>query len=126
MYRVTGVSRWRSRVTKASCSVRACGTDVTRDQSMTYSAGIFGRASSPPNTAQSMRSGGMGIAVATRFSQDAALSAKQHIKRAGTFSLCRIEFLLFLLDAINLDRSEERRVGKEGVSTCRSRWSPYH
>src|SRR3546814_13372142 len=22
-------------------------------------------------------------------------------------------------------RSEERRVGKEGVSTCRSRWSPY-
>src|SRR3546814_20784978 len=27
-------------------------------------------------------------------------------------------FLLF--------RSEERRVGKECVSTCRSRWSPYH
>src|SRR3546814_2876878 len=23
-------------------------------------------------------------------------------------------------------RSEERRVGKEGVSTCRSRWPPYH
>src|SRR3546814_11847432 len=25
-----------------------------------------------------------------------------------------------------LHRSEERRVGKECVSTCRSRWSPYH
>src|SRR3546814_6880124 len=25
-----------------------------------------------------------------------------------------------------LNRSDERRVGKEGVSTCRSRWSPYH
>src|SRR3546814_17649975 len=25
-----------------------------------------------------------------------------------------------------LFRSEERRVGKECVSTCRSRWSPYH
>src|SRR3546814_11222755 len=25
-----------------------------------------------------------------------------------------------------LDRSEERRVGKEGVSGCRSRWSAYH
>src|SRR3546814_1900623 len=25
-----------------------------------------------------------------------------------------------------LVRSEERRVGKECVSTCRSRWSPYH
>src|SRR3546814_4403688 len=24
------------------------------------------------------------------------------------------------------DRSEERRVGKECVRTCRSRWSPYH
>src|SRR3546814_11962732 len=24
------------------------------------------------------------------------------------------------------ERSEERRVGKESVSTCRSRWSPYH
>src|SRR3546814_4626943 len=26
----------------------------------------------------------------------------------------------------NRFRSEERRVGKECVSTCRSRWSPYH
>src|SRR3546814_9366869 len=31
--------------------------------------------------------------------------------------------LLDLLDTT--DRSEERRVGKECVSTCRSRWSPY-
>src|SRR3546814_14073588 len=30
-----------------------------------------------------------------------------------------IELALFL-------RSDERRVGKECVSTCRSRWSPYH
>src|SRR3546814_12657720 len=27
---------------------------------------------------------------------------------------------------LGLGRSEERRVGKECVSTCRSRWSPYH
>src|SRR3546814_14599378 len=27
---------------------------------------------------------------------------------------------------LSLARSEERRVGKECVSTCRSRWSPYH
>src|SRR3546814_8052211 len=26
----------------------------------------------------------------------------------------------------SMRRSEERRVGKECVSTCRSRWSPYH
>src|SRR3546814_19069455 len=27
---------------------------------------------------------------------------------------------------IRVYRSDERRVGKECVSTCRSRWSPYH
>src|SRR3546814_2410892 len=31
-----------------------------------------------------------------------------------------------LLGADPLQRSEERRVGKECGSTCRSRWSPYH
>src|SRR3546814_21188208 len=30
------------------------------------------------------------------------------------------------LRPIHVGRSEERRVGKECVSTCRSRWSPYH
>src|SRR3546814_10868225 len=29
-------------------------------------------------------------------------------------------------DGLREIRSEERRVGKECVSTCRSRWSPYH
>src|SRR3546814_20999830 len=28
--------------------------------------------------------------------------------------------------AASTGESEERRVGKEGVSTCRSRWCPYH
>src|SRR3546814_11407887 len=31
-----------------------------------------------------------------------------------------------LIDEGLAGRSEERRVGKECVSTCRSRWSPYH
>src|SRR3546814_2302134 len=31
-----------------------------------------------------------------------------------------------LLGALGDDRSEERRVGKECVSKCRSRWSPDH
>src|SRR3546814_2874935 len=38
-----------------------------------------------------------------------------------------IDRSLTLLAARQQDaRSEERRVGKECVSTCRSRWSPYH
>src|SRR3546814_14053446 len=34
--------------------------------------------------------------------------------------------LLVIAVAVNHARSEERRVGKECVSTCRSRWVPYH
>src|SRR3546814_13935968 len=30
------------------------------------------------------------------------------------------------LNVLPFDRSEERRVGKECGSTCRSRWSPYN
>src|SRR3546814_11639417 len=33
---------------------------------------------------------------------------------------------MFKMTAAVSKRSEERRVGKECVSTCRSRWSPYH
>src|SRR3546814_2431954 len=42
----------------------------------------------------------------------------------GSFSL---EAGIFHREAVQRNiRSEERRVGKECVSTCRSRWSPYH
>ena len=37
--------------------------------------------------------------------------------------IAEIDHSIFI---IILLRSEERRVGKECVSTCRSRWSPYH
>src|SRR3546814_17478938 len=35
-------------------------------------------------------------------------------------------FVAAMEDLGRIRRSEERRVGKECVSTCRSRWSPYH
>src|SRR3546814_12271308 len=38
-----------------------------------------------------------------------------------------VQFHAGQLQAVHeLRRSEERRVGKECVSTCSSRWSPYH
>src|SRR3546814_14522231 len=43
----------------------------------------------------------------------------------GTYTIT-YSFLGFQTKAIEGVRSEERRVGKECVSTCRSRWSPYH
>src|SRR3546814_1519654 len=47
---------------------------------------------------------------------------------AGGFCLLSAKFVMdgIVLEASLLHRSEERRVGKECVSTCRSRWSPYH
>src|SRR3546814_5065932 len=44
------------------------------------------------------------------------------------YLLIFIPLFLFIYQAIVLaeERSEERRVGKECVSTCRSRWSTYH
>src|SRR3546814_19768491 len=45
-------------------------------------------------------------------------SAKTPLVRHSSFA--RTAYLPFGL------RSEERRVGKEGVSTCRLRWAPYH
>src|SRR3546814_7825955 len=42
----------------------------------------------------------------------------------GDVSLTYFEFTTLAI--LRLFRSEERRVGKECVSTCRSRWSPYH
>src|SRR3546814_3182919 len=52
--------------------------------------------------------------------------------RAADWDSFRVNFFVLLnAGAIadtphSLIRSEERRVGKECVSTCRSRWSPYH
>src|SRR3546814_4125593 len=50
-----------------------------------------------------------------------ALRDDQH--RAGGFHQ---KLVRLVQPDVVLRRSEERRVGKECVSTCRSRWSPYH
>src|SRR3546814_15513418 len=46
------------------------------------------------------------------------------LTRQGTILMFSIGMSLRILTIT--PRSEERRVGKECVSTCRSRWSPYH
>src|SRR3546814_20908146 len=57
-----------------------------------------------------------------RVSHFLRASATPELFLSGGFWL----FALPLLYAVASGRSEERRVGKECVSTCRSRWSPYH
>src|SRR3546814_2888043 len=44
----------------------------------------------------------------------------------AVFAMFIGDWVAWLLAFPDLTRSEERRVGKECVSTCRSRWSPYH
>src|SRR3546814_15407533 len=65
--------------------------------------------------------------------QVAAVCGASLIVAYSVFSLSQVMLsrnntLLFFLISLSVfwARSEERRVGKECVSTCRSRWSPYH
>src|SRR3546814_16875701 len=51
---------------------------------------------------------------------DGADGALAQLSREHAVDRRRAQHLITVL------RSEERRVGKECVSTCRSRWSPYH
>src|SRR3546814_18199475 len=49
-----------------------------------------------------------------------------HALRHGQCLLCAAVGDRQNLCKARCQRSEERRVGKECVRTCRSRWSPYH
>src|SRR3546814_11136755 len=55
--------------------------------------------------------------------QARALSTSSTLARSGWFDMAEIERIVA---AHQSGRSEERRVGKECVSTSRSRWSPLH
>src|SRR3546814_13747640 len=44
----------------------------------------------------------------------------------GTLEFAKVEFHYPTRPDAPALRSEERRVGKECVSTCKSRWRPYH
>src|SRR3546814_16214669 len=48
-------------------------------------------------------------------------------QRAEAIAISRlVKFLADFAERAVIRRSAERRVGKECVRTCRSRWSPYH
>src|SRR3546814_14312898 len=70
----------------------------------------------------------VGALVLWIASQVKDLPAANHLRFEADFGLDGEGILLVLILFIlaRVFRSEERRVGKECVSTCRSRWSPYH
>src|SRR3546814_12480975 len=51
--------------------------------------------------------------------------AKELEEQGKSLIAATLEAARLRLRPILMTRSEERRVGKECVSTCRSRWSPY-
>src|SRR3546814_14540256 len=53
------------------------------------------------------------------------LNTGSEFKRSQNRLLSTIAYRINGETTYALERSEERRVGKECVSTCRSRWSPY-
>src|SRR3546814_13441108 len=55
----------------------------------------------------------------------AQLTEEEESVARSTRAYAQSELMPRILSA-NSERSEERRVGKECVSTCRYRWSPYH
>src|SRR3546814_12593979 len=75
-----------------------------------------------------------------RQSTDTALAFQDAVQKLPQVRACYVmtgdlDYLLHVAVAdlrafaefsMKVLRSEERRVGKECVSTCRSRWSPYH
>src|SRR3546814_20343186 len=64
-------------------------------------------------------------AAAAEGQPDAAAFAKHLAAHATEEEVILYPAALLVGDYVRL-RSEERREGKEGVSTCRARWSPYH
>ena len=67
--------------------------------------------------------------IQTRFNHYNALTEKSLLeKEMLLLSGCKnpILYIFVAICATVLGRSEERRVGKECLRLCRSRWSPYH
>src|SRR3546814_20392055 len=63
----------------------------------------------------------MTLDIANAYCSNRASPSKSSVSPAELTGVA-----ISLSTEIRTTRSEERRVGKEGVSTCRSRWSPYH
>src|SRR3546814_3572210 len=70
------------------------------------------------------------VALASLLHSQDLKIAEQACRSVIAGSIAAFDFILDLTPyrgaTLLESRSEERRVGKECVSTCRSRWSPYH
>src|SRR3546814_8772789 len=81
-------------------------------------------------TAYEMRISDWSSDVCSSDLADLFADALEHLNRQRALLGASQRTVQRALDSLaaagKVQRSEERRVGKECVSTCRSRWSPYH
>src|SRR3546814_12095914 len=82
-------------------------------------------AEQPERSAISFRNDPIGEGFAINAAELALQFWPVPARRVRNHGICRIADGKALRDSA-MARSEERRVGKEGVSTCSSRWAPYH
>src|SRR3546814_15018883 len=102
------ISDWSSDVCSSDLNIQGC-------------LAVIG---SPPGAAESAYMGGGPPCKdpSAQFCNAVVTAAVKRGRHAPTGASARQEPYATL----GISRSEERRVGKECVSTCRSRWSPYH
>src|SRR3546814_13863933 len=87
--------------------------------------------SAVPGADFNVRQGAVGTAVPCFWGRDAGGACLFIVELHGDHA-AQYRKNAVTVNGIDVDlragdqRSEERRVGKECVSTCRSRWSPYH
>src|SRR3546814_16707969 len=107
------ISDWSSDVCSSDLSRQDPG--AAAQDGLRRAAGPHGRPVARPGAADLGAARGLGKTIQKEFwlmDETVAARIKQEIDDN--------QVVLFM------KRSEERRVGKECVSTCRSRWSPYH
>src|SRR3546814_18311864 len=79
-----------------------------------------------PNVTGMERAIAAGIDEVAVFLSTTESFSQRNINCSIAESFDRAAAVIHLADAHGIRRSEERRVGKECVSTCRYRWTPYH
>src|SRR3546814_19400374 len=93
-------------------------------QGLWMAASLAALAASLPAQAQETSDGE--IVVTAQKREQALIDVPQSVSVVSGATLERQQAVTFQDFAKLVPGSEERRVGTECVSTCRSRWSPYH
>src|SRR3546814_11397830 len=112
--RIQAILRATAGLASLTCAQAARATTAQSSAGQEYSIALPAQ-----SLAESLYAVSRATGVQLVFTEKDVLGI-QALPLSGRFSASE------MFDRLLRGRSEERRVGKECVSTCRSRWSPYH